>query len=225
MDYKLRQKKAEQGIELLQSGVFPDVILDQIKDKRLRDDLSDKIFYPKDAPKANELSEEEKAERAKRLKVELAFINKMSSIDSFIRIPIVLFFIGLLMLLFVTFKNNGNLPFGIITIVEAIILFAFASNNNSITKNINLIAFVGLGLLILEFAIFQFPNPVLTDLDNNILDSRRGALLKIVNLISPFIYITSKVGIFAVFFYVKNNIKKFTEKKKNFEKNIHNSKP
>lgn len=218
MDYKIRQKKAEQGIELLQSGIFPDKVLDQIRDKRLRDDLSNKIFYPKDSPKPNELSKEEKSERAKRLKIELAFIDKMSGIDSFRKIPVLLLLIGLLMILFSSFKNNGNIPFGIITIVEAIILFVFATNNNSITKNINLIAFISLGLLILEFAFFQLPNPVLTDLDNNILESRRGALLKIVNLLSPFIYIISKAGIFAVFFYVRSNIKKFNEQKKIFEK-------
>jgi len=218
MDYKLRHKKAQQGVELLEKGIFPNELLEPIKDKRLRTDLSNNIFYPKGSPKAHELSNEERAERAKRLKVELAFINKMSSVASLRRAPIVLIFIGLLVLVFATSNNNGNLAFGIITIIEAITLFVFIQDNISITKNINLISFIGLGALILEFAIFQFPNPVLTDIDNNILDSRRGALLKIVNLISPFVYVVSKVGVFAMFFYVRNNIVNFMKEKESFEK-------
>ncbi len=220
MDYKLRQLKAQEGIELLEKGIFPNELLEPIKDKRVRVDVANNIFYPKGSPHVNDLSSEQRAERARRLKVELAFVNKMSSLDSLKRIPIILALIGALMLFFTTIHNNGNLPFAIITMVETIVLFAMVLSVKMSDKIINIFALSGLVLLILEFAIFWLPNPVLTNLDNNILESRIGALPKIVNLVSPFLYVGGKVAVFGVLFSIRNRMLTFSKAKAAYEGNV-----
>lgn len=217
MDYKDREILAAEGIKLLSEGVFPNKILEILKDVRSRKDVSDRIFYPKNSPKPNELNEKQKAERAKRLKVELGFIAMMGSLDSFRKIPYIFLLIGLTLIFFTTIRNNGNLPFGILTIIEALILFIVSFKNENIIKYVNHIAFGGLILFCLELLIFQLPNPVLQNLDQDILANRREALSKTFSLASPFIYLILKTSIFGMFFYFRHQILNFFYLKYNFE--------
>ncbi|MFT6501095.1 MAG: hypothetical protein ACJASQ_001205 [Crocinitomicaceae bacterium] len=219
MNYKIIAKKAKEGIDQLNSGVFPNSILEPLKDKRLRDDLSNKIFYPKGSPTANELSPIERKERAKRLKVELAFVHKMSGVDSFLKISFVLIAIGVAMLLFAAINNNGNMLYGVISVLEGVALFIIGSKNTSVIKNINVIVLIGLGLLVLEFAILQLPNPLLTNLDQDILASKRGAAVQTLNLASPFLYLVAKLTVLLTFVLIRSKIQKFNQEKVIFEKN------
>jgi len=83
MDYLKIREIAALGRKQLENGIFPSELLEEINDKRARKDAADQIFYPKDRPKPNELNNEEKEARAKRLKVEIAFQRYMDGITSY----------------------------------------------------------------------------------------------------------------------------------------------
>lgn len=211
------RQKAEEGKYLLKRGVFPDEILIDIKNPILRKEVSDEIFYPSEGPKHSELSKIEKDKRSKRLKIELAFINKMDGLSTFNKLPIYLLFIGLVMLVLTITNNNGNFPFGIITATEGVLLFLFTKSFKEIIKNIQPITIIFTSLIVLELIIFRIPNNPLTFLDDDILSSKLGAILKILNLMSPLLYVVLKVAILGVILMVKNKIKTFRIAKSKFE--------
>lgn len=221
MNYKQREKVAQQGIEILKTNTFPNEVLQNIKDKRVRTDVSDKIFYPKDTPKHDELSPEEKKARAKRLKVELSFVREMSGLESFRKSSLILVFVGFLMLALSVVNENGNVPFSIITIAEGLFIFVIGMNNALILKHANTIFLAFIGLFVIELAAFQIPNPVLTSVNSNVLASRRGALLKIVNLMSPYLYLTAKISVIGIYYYTKSTIDNFQKSKSDFEATRH----
>jgi hypothetical protein len=222
MNYKEREKAAQKGIEILKTNTFPNELLQNIKDKRVRVDLSDKIFYPKDGPKHDELSPEEKKDRAKRLIVELAFIKKMSALDSFRKSAYILAITGLIMLVLSVANNNGNLAIALITTASSAVLYGFGMKNEYILKHASTILLAFVCLFAIEMAIFKVPNPALSNMSNDVLASRRGALLQIVNLMSPYLYLVTKVLVIGILFYTKTAIVNLGEIKRTFESQADN---
>jgi hypothetical protein len=109
--------------------------------------------------------------------------------------------------------------YGVISVLEGVALFIIGSKNTSVIKNINVIVLIGLGILVLEFAILQLPNPLLTNLDQDILASKRGAAVQTLNLTSPFLYLVAKLTVLLTFVLIRSKIQKFNQEKVIFEKN------
>lgn len=210
-------QKVTEGKYLLKRGIFPDEILINIRNSELRKEVSSQILYPQDEPKYSELSKIEKDKRSKRLKIELAFINQMHGLSIFNKLSTFLLFIGLIMLVLSAVNKNGNLPFGIITVVEGFLIYLFTRSFLDIIKNIQFIFLIFAALIILELIVFKIPNRPLTFLNNDILSSKWGAILKIINLMSPLIYIALKIVIWGVILIVKNKIQLFNKAKNEFE--------
>lgn len=222
MNYKQIEQKAEEGKELLSKGIFPNELIENIKDKRVVKDLMDKIFYPKNGKKHHELSDVEKAERAKRLKVEIAFGRYLGGFRA-IRFSFGSYvLIGILVLVLNSIYPFGNEPYGIATLIQSVVLFVFSIRFERLKKNAFLLIVLLSAIQLIELLVFQLPTPVFYG--NTIdLSTRLGVFWQLLNAVSPFLYLGAKIGILLSIFISVKNIQHFLGIKKMHELNAENN--
>lgn len=219
MDFKQRASIAQEGAQLLKQGIFPNELLERVKEKRLRNDISDKIFYPKGSPKYVDLTESQKKDRARRLRVELAFVRYTASFDSMRYSSILLLLVGLITLFFWTIYQNGNFVQGWVTVIEALILFVISFKNQTIIQHSKLILTVSIGLLLIEILFFQLPNPFLSGATLDWYDGSRRAVAVLFNELSAYLYLLGKLTIIGFIAMTYFRIIQFTQEKMRFERN------
>lgn len=216
MNYQQINDTAREGRELLSKGVFPNELLEKIKDRRAAKEVSNKIFYPADAKKHHELNEKEKAERARRLKIEIAYGRYIDGMNSLTKTPIYFALIALFIFGMNFLKPFGNEAYGFMTLTQAVIALVFVVKPRFMKKNTMTLVLLITVIQFLELAIFQFPTPLLygSSID---LSSRVGAFWEFLNVSSPFIYLGSKLGIIAAMIMAFRNINRFKFEKNRFE--------
>lgn len=217
MDYLERAKQAEEGIKLLNQRIFPNEILEPIKEKRLRSDLTNLIFSPKGTPNFKDLSAGEKQKRADRFQVELAFVRYMASFEAMRYAGILLLLFGLLTLFFWTLYQNGNQAHGLITLFESLALIAVSFKNQTIIKHCKTILIVFSLLFVAELIVYQLPNPFLSGTTIDWQDGRRRNVAFLFNAYSPILYLMSKAIIIGFVGKTYFRIQEFTKEKRNFE--------
>lgn len=210
---------ANKGRSEAEEGLFPSELLEQVKDKRKRKWLFDSIFPPQFRVITNQMSENDKLRRGKLLSVEMAFEHYMKSVRIFRLNAGLLVTIGIIMIILEIVRPMNGLAFGMITLIESIVVIAVSSNQVYIRKY-GLLLFNSLvASSIIEIAFFQFPLPVLygSDLD---VTSRLEGFWQIFNGLSPFLYIAAKFGILISIAFSSDRVRKFIQRKQDYESNL-----
>jgi hypothetical protein len=210
------KKKVEEGQKQLAKGIFPDEVLLSINDERLRKDVSDQIFNPAGV-KFDDLSHEEKKQRKARLKVKLSFIEYEGSFGMFSIAAWLTLIIGFVTFVTAVIGMNDNLMYGIISMVVGIPILFISVKKELILKYILIVSIVYAAIYIIEVATLLIPDPYLFEPKDDIISSRRGALAKIFNLLTPFIYVTFRVISGAAFIIALRRQKNFFRDKTEFE--------
>ena len=110
-----------------------------------------------------------------------------------------LLILGIITLGSALLKINNNHIFGLLTFISGLIILIASSNRKLLLKTTLYIVIAYLVFTLLELIIFKLPSPYIYAISNNVLENRRGALPKIINLISPFVYLTIRLSL-VVFF-------------------------
>lgn len=213
---KEKQQLIEKGRKLLENKIFPDEILTNIKDDSLRKDVSKEIFTPNNV-RFDDLSSEEKQKRKESLKVQLAYHSHLQSFANFKGITYFLLIVGLITLITAILRINQNLYFGLITtLIGGVLLFISLDYKKIVSYSLK-IAIAYAVLYLIELAVFQIPSPYIQAIGSDVLSSRRGGLTKIINLISPYVYVTLRVCLGVFLFQIYTTQKKFLQEKQRFE--------
>lgn len=80
------------------------------------------------------------------------------------------------------------------------------------------IAIAYLAITLLELIVFKLPSPYIYAIDTNVLASRRGALPKVINLITPITYVTIRLSLAGFFINAYLQQKSFIKIKNEFER-------
>ncbi len=219
---ELHQKKEliEEAKSLLKANIFPSEIIQNIREKRLREDISNQIFFPKDLKKFEDLNAIEKTQRNKQLKIQLEFINYIHALDRSRLIALIYIITGAIFTFFAVIKASENLTFGLITLVEGAAFFVFVFDRNRIVKWLPILTYSLGAAVVIELILLGLPEPLLSSLDQDILANRRGAFTKMVNAVSPMLYISLKLllPIFGLIYTLQ--FRKFFKLKSEFEAKI-----
>lgn len=212
-----REKLIQRGRLLFQNRTFPNEILENINDERLRNDISKQIFSPNDKP-FDSLSSDEQNLRKSVLKVLSAFEDYMQSFQKMKSIAYLLIIISLISTASSVMKLNENLYFGIITGLIGIAILYISFNKKIIVKYSLYIFLIYSLLYILEFIFLRFPSPYFGFVNNDILQSRRGGATKIINILLPYVYVIFRIVVAYFLFEIHKVQKVFAMAKNTFEK-------
>jgi len=207
-----KEKLIVEGQELLKKGIFPDDLLSDIKEKRLRKEISDKIFYKKHV-KFEDLSEEEKRVRKLRMKVKLSFVDYLQSFMLFSNLSYLLLIIGIITWFTSITGANSNGVYGIISMFLGALLLVISLSKEKV------LAFTKIALIIysiatlLEIIFFGIPERYLSP-DREV---RITLLMIILNEISPYFYLIVRLMGIGMLFKVKKNQETFQQAKNAFE--------
>ena len=226
MDLYSKKQLIEEGKKTLELGGFPNEILENIKDVRLRKEVFDGIFYDS-KEKFEDLPDKEQKIRKSRLKIIQGFTNYMTSFSIYQKSAIILIFIGMLTLISHTaFNIRDNLVFGIISLIIGIILFAISLKNERIKKMLYISSILYVLLYLIELIGWGIPsnyffieNPQI-DFDTTGIRYRgipRGLFPTIVNSISPYVYLLTRFIVGAMLFLAYKKHVNFKKLKAEFE--------
>ena len=216
MDLNSKKQLIEEGKKTLELGGFPNELFENIKDVRLRKEVFDAIFYPSKV-KFDDLPAKEQKIRKSRLKIIQEFTNYMTSFSIVRSSSVVLICIGLLTLLSHAFGIKENLIFGIINVVLGISIYVLSIKKSWIIKSLYLLSILYLLFYIIEFISFGLPSNYIYGYGDDILVSHRGAATKIVNLMSPYIYLVTRIIVGTKLFLAYKKHVKFKKLKAEFE--------
>ena len=216
MDRHSKKQLIEEGKKTLELGGFPNELFENIKDVRLRKEVFDAIFYPSKV-KFDDLPAKEQKIRKSRLKIIQEFTNYMTSFSIVRSSSVVLICIGLLTLLSHAFGIKENLIFGIINVVLGISIYVLSIKKSWIIKSLYLLSILYLLLYLIEFVSLGLPSNYIYGYGDDILASHRGAATKIINLMSPYIYLVTRIIIGTKLFLAYKKHVKFKKLKAEFE--------
>lgn len=205
-----RNKLIHDGKALITKGIFPDEVLGKIKDGRLRNDVARKILSPSDV-KFHELTEEDKLKRKALLDIKLLFDEFMSSLVIFNNISYTLILLG-----FFTFFSRNSIN-GFTTVIIGIIFLVLSIQKSFLIKSLKSISFVYIIAFPVELFFLGYDIQTSNNFDTNVLQSRRGALVKVAVLIIPLIYPTIRIILCIFLFLILKKQKHFFDAKKNYE--------
>jgi len=80
----------------------------------------------------------------------------------------------------------SNFYFGVVTILNGIIIWIISMKRKIIIQYALIIAIAYIIGYLIELLVLRIPNPFLYT-NTNVLASRRGAIIKILNILSPYI--------------------------------------
>lgn len=213
---KEKQQLISKSRELLANKVFPDEVLIGIKDERLQKEVAKEVFVPNNI-RFEDLSKEEQVERKKTLKVQLLFNRYLASFLVFKSSVFLLLIVGIITLITAILHINTNLYFGIITSLIGILLFFVAYDKKKVVAYCLKIAIIYSVLYLVELIVLKIPAPYIQVVGSDVLKSQRGALTKIINLVSPYLYVVFRIIIGVFLFQVYVTQQKFIEAKREFE--------
>lgn len=226
MSLEEKRKLIERGRQELSNGVFPNLTLESIKDSRLRKDVSKSIFNLS-GEKFDDLPKEEKEKRKNRLKVILKFEDYLLSFIMFRNASYILLIIGLITFFSSFIGADNNLFFGVITLIIGFSILLISLNKKLVLKFILTVGILYIVIYLLELLFLGLPSPYLYVIDNDILASRRGAIPRIFNVLTPYIYIIARLVIgwviFAAYKKQLNFIKAKTEYETIVANHVYNS--
>lgn len=198
MSLEDKNRLIKEGQAQLKKGIFPNLILESINESRLRKDVEKQIFNPS-GEKFDNLSKEDQDIKKSRLAIILKFNDYIQALNIFKNGAYLLLILGIITLGSALLKINNNHIFGLLTFISGLIILIASSNRKLLLKTTLYIVIVYLVFTLLELIIFKLPSPYIYAISNNVLENRRGALPKIINLISPFVYLTIRLSL-VVFF-------------------------
>lgn len=207
---------AKEGRLRAEKGLFPNEILEQVKDRQKRKWLFDSIFSEQFRRISNKMSKTEQLRRGKLLSVEMAFENYMKSIRVFRLNAVLITLIGLVMLTIELIRPMNGMAFGIYTLVESAVIILVSINQIYIRKYGRLLFNVLVVSSLIEIYFFQFPLPVLYGNDMSV-TSRLEGFWQIFNGLSPFLYIAAKFGILISIAFSSERVRKFINRKDDYE--------
>jgi hypothetical protein len=227
MDLYSKKQLIEEGKKTLELGGFPNEILENIKDVRLRKEVFDGIFYDS-KEKFEDLTDKEQKIRKSRLKIIQGFTNYMTSFSIYQKSAVILIFIGMLTLISHTaFNIRDNLVFGIISLIIGIILFTISLKNERIKKMLYISSILYVLLYLIELIGWGIPSNYFfienlqIDFDNTTGGRHRGIprglFPTIVNSISPYVYLVTRFIVGAMLFLAYKKHVNFKKLKAEFE--------
>ncbi|MDG2153487.1 MAG: hypothetical protein P8K10_06095 [Crocinitomicaceae bacterium] len=211
-----KKQLIEEGKKTLELGRFPNEILENIKDARLRKEVFDGIFYGSKV-KFEDLPDKEQKIRKSRLKIIQEFTNYMTSFSIVRSSSVVLICIGLLTLISNAFGIKENLNFGLINVLLGISIYSISIEKRWINKSLYLLSILYLLFYVIELIGLGLPSNYIFGYDDDILVSRRGAATKIINLMSPYIYVVARITVGTMLFLAYKKHLKFKKMKAEFE--------
>ena len=115
-------------------------------------------------------------------------------------------------------KFNSNLWFGVITLIQGIILFGISLNRKFSIQSILIVMVIFAGLHSLELFILGMPKPIFETMSNDIIGERQGFLTRILNQLTPILYVFIKFAVVGVLSYLYIKKKDFLVKIEDLEK-------
>lgn len=217
MSLEAKKQLIKEGQFLLNKGIFPNTVLESIEEPRLRKDVANQIFNPTEE-KFEKLSKEEQDIKKSRLNIILKFNDYIQSLNMFKNGSYLLLTLGIITLGSALLKINDNYIFGLLTLVIGIVILIISLNRKILLKTTLYIAIAYLAITLLELIVFKLPSPYIYAIDTNVLASRRGALPKVINLITPIAYVTIRLSLAGFFINAYLQQKSFIKIKNEFER-------
>lgn len=225
---KISQKKEliAKGRKILEEGGFPEQILINLKEKRLREEISRAIFRAENGQKLDDLPLKEKKLRKIQLEVKRKFYEIQHGPVMIRRIASVLLVAGLIFLMTSSTLQQTNLVYGIIATFYSIILIGLAFSRDTLFSFLLPLGVIYTITLILELIILGIPDPLISNLSNEgLLQRRRGGSISLMfNQIVPFLFLTVKISAVGILFYLhkkKNNYFESKEKLKKYKSKVY----
>lgn len=214
----LAEKKIiiEQGKNELAIGKFPENTLAEIKDSRLRADVSKQIFETSGV-NYDSLSIKQKELKKLRLKAQLLFEDYLQTFLIFSNVSYLLVIIGIVSILSTMYGMNDNQFSGLITLMTGFFIYLIALKKKLVLKVSLITAIAYLSLFIIELLVLGLPEPYMKNLSNAILSDNITALLKSINIISPYMYFITRITLAGVLFMVCKRQINFIKAKSEFE--------
>lgn len=131
---------------------------------------------------------------------------------------LLLFPLGLVVVISSILKLNSNLLFGVITLLEASILFGISLNNKFSRITITPTIIIFLYFYAIEFYTLGIPKPLLEEMNGEVFDIDNG-LLVVINFFTPTIYIIVKLSALSLLVYFLYKKISFFVKLKQFNNN------
>lgn len=215
----LEEKKMmiEKGRQALAQGLFPESILEGIQNESLREDVSKQIFASPANVKHETLSEAERQYLQSRLKLKFHFEDYLSLFLKFKSVAYLALIVALATLSTALIGFNANLYFGLISLLASASLLVLSFSREHIKKYI-LIAACAYGLLMLfELLTLGIPDPFIYSIDQDVLESNKGSLMKIINLLTPVLYCLIKLMVGGMLFFIHHKMEQYKKAKTAFE--------
>ena len=205
------------GKEQIKKNRFSLELVSEIEKIKYRDKLLKKIFIQENIPFEKQTIEIKKR-RKLIMDLKSSFYDYLNLFDKYKVTSFLLLGLSLIMLTFSLLKFNSNLLFGLLTLIQGGILFGISKNRKFSIKSILLVILIFALLLGLEFVVLGIPKPLFEMMSNDILEKKQGSLTRIINLLTPIIYILVKIGVLGILVYLFIKKKDFLVKIEELEK-------
>jgi hypothetical protein len=216
MDLRDKEKVIANGKNILNNGFFPDELLESISEKRLRDDISKKVFQQKKV-RFEDLKPEEQLYRKLRLHAKMTFDDYLESILIFKNISYLLIIIGAITWFTSFIGANDNADHGIFSLIVGFLLFILTLRLDHIKTYIKIALISYSTITLMELIILGIPDKYLLIFTQFALEARGSVIITILNVISPFVYIGIRLMIIWFLYKVFKNLDDFTKAKDRFE--------
>lgn len=206
------------GKSQLDNYSFSDELIEEIEPYKYRDSLLRSMFKPDNTP-LDELTPEQKQKRKNILNFKFVLDDYLQAFDKYSVASYILLITGIVMILFSLLRFNSNLIVSIITVLQGTALLFISRNRKLSISSIIPVIIVLTITIIIELLLFGFPKPLFEMMSRDVLQSRRGSLTRILNQLTPYIYIIIKVCALSFLAIIYTKKKKFLEARKKFEAN------
>ena len=198
---KLRHKQAliERGRQQVLNRKFPTELLEGIRDERLRKEVEKEIFFPSGVP-YQDLPKEEQERRAELLSLLITFKDYLRAKAMLKGCYLLLLIIGLITVSTAIMGLNGNLYFGVSTLLCAVGLYLWTRYPSLHLAYGQWVAGGCLLLIALELLLWGLPMPYMDGgmsywFDEDVLAHKQTARVKILNIMTPYVYLTIRVTV------------------------------
>ncbi|MBO6515609.1 MAG: hypothetical protein JJ975_03570 [Bacteroidia bacterium] len=209
----LKTELVEKCNACLENGEFPDVVLDGIREKRLRENVIRDVFMSR-GKRFEELTEHEQKETRRRVKVKSAFEDYYRTLLLFKSTVYLAFAMGIIIWVTADIGTNLNHMFGIITSLIGLGLFVATWFHSFLHQYGRYIAVVLLVAYVIEKLTLGLPDTLLFPVYSV---SAAGGLIGLVNEMTPYIYELVRLLTVGFSFKMVSDRSKFERLKKAFE--------
>lgn len=209
------EELVSEGIKLLKEKKFPGILIESIRKKSTRKEVTRRIYAS--LSDFNDLTPKEKNWRNQFFQVQNSFHDYILAYDKVVLGILILFFLGFITFVTAFIKLNYNLEYGIISMIEAVLLLIIVRNQLWLNNLSRPIVFILPLLFIAEFILMGLPESYMefiyrspyfeTAMNGQFSDE--GGIIIVLNESTPYLYVLIKVVPWFLFIWYYFKRKKF----------------